>query len=292
MTEPLLEGVDAYIASHRDRILAELFSLIRQPSVSARGEGMQPCADLLASLMQASGVESVEQIATAGYPVVYGAVEGLRKDKTLLVYGHYDVQAPEPLDAWVSPPFEPEIRDGKIYGRGSSDNKAQLFIFLKAVEILRALTGEAPLNMRFLFEGEEEIGSPNLAGFARANRARLQADATVFSDGHRHQSGRPTATLGVKGMLYVELSVDAAGRDHHSMHATSIPNPVWRLVWALNALRSASDAINIPGFHASVRAPTALEAAAIEGIPEAESLAAEFGVDALLPGRVRDGYHW
>lgn len=292
MAQHLLEGVDAYVATHRDRILAELFSLIGQPSISARGEGMQQCADLLSNLMRSSGVGSAELIATAGYPVVYGEVEGARKDKTLLVYGHYDVQAPEPLDAWISPPFEPEIRDGKIYGRGSSDNKAQLFIFLKAVEILRALTGEVPLNVRFLFEGEEEIGSPNLADFARANRERLRADATVFSDGHRHQSGRPTATLGVKGMLYVELSVETAGHDHHSMHATSVPNPVWRLVWALNALRSASHEIIIPGFHDSVRTPTPLEAAAIEAIPEGETLAADFGVNALIPGRLRDGYHW
>src|SRR5262249_48946797 len=153
-------------------------------SISTRNEGMGECADLLAALMRAAGI-ATEIIATPRHPVVYGELLKLGAP-TMLIYGHYDVQPPEPLELWHSPPFEPTIRDGKIFGRGTSDNKAQLFTYVKAVEAMRAVHGELPVSLKFLYEGEEEIGSPNLEPFCAQNRARLAADLTYYSDSHIH----------------------------------------------------------------------------------------------------------
>ena len=164
---------DAYIEANRERFLAELFTLLRQPSISTRNEGMNECAALLAGQMRDVGI-TTEIVPTARHPVVYG--ELLKPGApTVLIYGHYDVQPPEPLELWDSPPFEPTIRNGKIYGRGTSDNKAQLFTYLKTVETMQATFGELPISLKFLYEGEEEIGSPNLKPFCEQNRERLAA---------------------------------------------------------------------------------------------------------------------
>src|SRR6185295_18948202 len=164
-------------------------------------------------------------------PVVYGSLGQGRR--TLLIYDHYDVQPPEPLELWHSPPFEPTERDGRVFGRGTSDNKAQLFTYLKTVETMRAVFGELPISLKFLYEGEEEIGSPNLKPFCEQNRDRLAANLTYYSDSHIHESGRPSLILGLKGMVYVELKARGTREDQHSMRATSVPNAAWRLVWAL-----------------------------------------------------------
>jgi acetylornithine deacetylase/succinyl-diaminopimelate desuccinylase-like protein len=150
---------DAYIEQNRERFLAELFTLLRQPSISTRNEGVTECANLLASQMRDVGI-TTEIIPTPRHPVVYGELPKPGAP-TVLIYGHYDVQPPEPLELWDSPPFEPAIRNGKIYGRGTSDNKAQLFTYLKTVETMKAVFGELPISLKFLYEGEEEIGSPN-----------------------------------------------------------------------------------------------------------------------------------
>ena len=283
--------VDAYIAANRDRFLSELFRLLRQPSISTRNEGMHECAALLASQMRDVGIKT-EIIPTARHPVVYGEIPKAGAP-TVLIYGHYDVQPPEPLDLWDSPPFEPAIRNGKIYGRGTSDNKAQLFTYLKTVETMWAARGGLPVSLKFLYEGEEEIGSPNLEPFVEANRARLAADLTYYSDSHIHESGRPILILGLKGMVYVELKARGVGTDQHSMRATSVPSAAWRLVWALSTLKDKSNRVLIPGFYDDVRPLTPLEREAVARIPvDAEKLKAFFGIDAFLQGRESSDFYF
>jgi acetylornithine deacetylase/succinyl-diaminopimelate desuccinylase-like protein len=282
--------MDAWIEENRERILEELFTFLRQPSISTRDEGMTETAELLAGMMRDVGIETTI-MPTARHPVVYGEIKR-GEGPTVLVYGHYDVQPPEPLELWTSPPFEPEIRDGKIYGRGTSDNKAQIFIYIKAVEALQAVAGDVPLNFKFLYEGEEEIGSPNLAPFCEEHREMLAADLTYFSDSHIHESGRPMLILGLKGMVYAELTARGPRIDQHSMRATGVPNPAWRLTWALNALKGPDNRVRIPGFYEDIRPLTNLERDAIARIPVDEGALCEFyGIDALLPGRMEDGYY-
>jgi len=285
------EKLDAYIEANRDRFLAELFTFLRQPSISTRNEGMNECAELLAGLMRDVGIDA-KVMETPRHPVVYGEIDKGAGTPTVLVYGHYDVQPPEPLELWTTPPFEPEIRNGKIYGRGTSDNKAQIFIYVKTIEALRVVTGDVPLSFKFLFEGEEEIGSPNLAPFAEANRDLLKADLTYYSDSHIHESGRPMIILGLKGMVYVELTARGARIDQHSMRATGVPNPAWRLVWALNTLKGPDNKVLIPGFYDDVRPLTNLERDTIARIPiDEQALLDFFGIDKFLPGRLQDGYY-
>lgn len=284
--------LDAYIEENRERFLEELFVFLRQPSISTRDEGMGECAELLAGLMRDVGIET-RIIETPRHPIVYGEIFKDADAPTVLVYGHYDVQPPEPLDLWTSPPFEPEIRNGKIYGRGTSDNKAQIFIYVKTMEALRAVTGDIPLNIKFLYEGEEEIGSPSLEPFIRENKEMLKADLAYFSDSHIHESGRPIVILGLKGMLYVELTARGARTDQHSMRATGVPNPAWKLTWALNTLKTADNKVAIPGFYDDVRPLTNLERETVAQIPvDEQELLTYFGIDKFLPGREQDGYYY
>lgn len=290
-TDDIQARLDAYIEDNKDRFLEELFVFLRQPSISTQNDGMDACAELLAGLMRDVGIDT-KIMETPRHPVVYGEIikEGA---PTVLVYGHYDVQPPEPLDLWTSPPFEPEIRNGKIYGRGTSDNKAQIFIYIKTIEALRAVTGDVPLSFKFLYEGEEEIGSPSLEPFVAENKDLLKADITYFSDSHIHESGRPMIILGLKGMVYVELTARGARIDQHSMRATSVPNPAWRLVWALNTLKGPDNKVAIEGFYDDVRPLTNLERETIAKIPVDEKALLDFyGIDGFLPGRVENGYYY
>ena len=252
---------------------------------------MNECAALLAGQMRDVGI-TTEIIPTPRHPVVYG--ELLKPGApTVLIYGHYDVQPPEPLELWHSPPFEPTIRDGKIYGRGTSDNKAQLFTYLKTVETMKATFGELPISLKFLYEGEEEIGSPNLKPFCEQNRERLAASLTYYSDSHIHESGRPILILGLKGMVYVELKARGTREDQHSMRATSVPSAAWRLVWALSTLKDANSRIAIRGFYDDVRPLTNLERTAVANIPVDEAKLKEFfGIDAFLKGRESSDYYF
>lgn len=282
---------EQYIDNNRSRFLEELFTLLRQPSISTRDEGVQECAEVLAGMMNRVGIET-RIMKTARHPVVYGEIikEGAT---TVLVYGHYDVQPPEPFEAWHSPPFEPSIRDGRIYCRGSSDNKSQLFSYVKAVEAFKETTGEIPVSIKFLYEGEEEIGSPNLAPFIREHGDLLKADLAFFSDSHIHESGRPLLILGLKGMVYVDLKVQCAADDTHSMRATSIPNPAWRLIWALSTIKDKDNRIHIPGFYDDVRELTDLEKEAVFEIPcDEEELRRYFGVEEFLPGRESNDFYF
>jgi acetylornithine deacetylase/succinyl-diaminopimelate desuccinylase-like protein len=282
---------DAYIEANRERFLAELFTLLRQPSISTRNEGVAECANLLAGQMRDVGI-TTEIIPTPRHPVVYGEVPKPGAP-TVLIYGHYDVQPPEPLELWDSPPFEPAIRNGKIFGRGTSDNKAQLFTYLKTVETMKAVFGELPISLKFLYEGEEEIGSPNLKPFCEQNKGKLAASLTYYSDSHIHESGRPILILGLKGMVYVELIARGTREDQHSMRATSVPSAAWRLTHALATLKDADSRIQIRGFYDDVRPLTNLERTAVANIPVDEAKLKEFfGIESFLQGRESSDYYF
>src|SRR5689334_2266100 len=224
---PELSRVFASIESHRQELLDRLIAYVRQPSISALGVGISEVAAYIADVMQRAGLQ-VRLIQTPGWPVVVGERLDVPGAPTVLLYGHYDVQPPEPLDAWASPPFEPTIRDGRIYARGVGDNKGQHFAQLLAIESHLAVTGTLPCNVIVLLEGEEEVGSPHIAEFVRTHRDRLKADFVVTADGPIHASGLPTVTYGVRGMASFELRAREAMRDVHSGGFGGIvPNPIW-----------------------------------------------------------------
>ena len=272
------EAVDRHIDDHLDDSLAELARLCAQPSISAQGIGILECAELVGEMLRRRGF-SVEIVPTGGNPVVYAAADGAA-DRTMLFYCHYDVQPPEPLELWSSPPFEPSIRDGKMYARGVSDDKGHIQCRLAALDALKAVSGEYPCRVKFVIEGEEEVSSVSLPGFIRANAERLRADACVWEFGGVDAYDRPVQYLGLRGICYVELSVTTADLDAHSGLGGSIfPNAAWRLVWALNTLKDRDERIRIPGFYDNVVPPTARDMELLAAVPdESADLIARYGL--------------
>ena len=240
-----------------DAFVSELQEAVRKPSIAAQNIGMEDAAQYFKNLMDGYGIDA-RLIPTKGYPVVYGEVKG-KSEKSVLFYNHYDVQPPDPLDEWESEPFGAEIRDGRIFGRGVSDNKGNACARIQAVGTMLKLRKELPLTVKFLIEGEEEIGSPSLSDFVKNNACLLKSDYGVWESGYMNPNGRPGIYLGVKGMLYVELLAKGASKDMHSGSATTIPNPAWRLVWALSSIKNPEEQILIPGFYDDVLPPTAKE---------------------------------
>lgn len=261
-----MEKVFHYIETHRDRFIAELSTLLAQPSISAQNKGIQECAVLLKGMMESLGIQT-QILPTRRHPVVYGELRHPAATRTLLIYGHYDVQPPEPLALWDSPPFEPTLRNGRIYARGSGDDKGQFFAHLKAVEAFQRTETPLPLNLKFIFEGEEEIGSPSLRPFVEERKSLLAADAVYYADGPGHESGKQMLFLGLKGLLYLEFHCRAANRDLHSMRAAAVPSGAWQLLRALNSCKDAQDQILIEGFYENVLEPTAAEREAMHKIP-------------------------
>jgi acetylornithine deacetylase/succinyl-diaminopimelate desuccinylase-like protein len=280
MTNP----IDRYLQTHLDESIAELSRLCAQPSVAAQNWGMRECAALVAEMLRQRGF-AVQVLETGGAPVVFGERRG-KGDKTLLFYNHYDVQPAEPLDLWVSPPFEPALRDGKLYARGVSDDKGHLVSRLFAIDALLAEAGELPCNVKFIVEGEEEISSVHLPAFVRDHTALLAADACVWEFGGVDHHDRPNQSLGMRGICYVELSVETANQDVHSGLGGSIfPNAAWRLVWALNSLKGPDERIRIPGFYDPVRPPSPRDRQLMEALPEVgEEYRQRYGLDHFLKG--------
>ncbi|MBI4280303.1 MAG: M20/M25/M40 family metallo-hydrolase [Armatimonadetes bacterium] len=259
--------LDRWVDAHRDQHLDLLFRLVRQPSISAQGVGVEECAALLMETMRDVGLEP-SLISTPGQPVVYGERIEDPSRPTVLFYGHYDVQPPEPLELWQSPPFEPTIRDGRIYARGIADNKGQHLAHLLAIQAFREVQGRVPVNVKVVLEGEEESASPNLAAFVRQHRRRLRADLAYTADGGMHPSGRPIVCFGVRGILYVELETRGAASDYHSGNKGNVlPNPAWELVELLAKMRDEKGRVRIPGFYRRVRPPSAYEREALRRIP-------------------------
>jgi acetylornithine deacetylase/succinyl-diaminopimelate desuccinylase-like protein len=267
------------------RALERLKRFCRQPSVSAQHLGIQECAQLVREMLEEVGLSSrVIPTAVEGYPVVFGEMRG-RSPRTILFYNHYDVQPAEPFDEWLSPPFEPEEREGRLYARGVSDNKGHIVSRLAAIEALLQVYGELPCSVKFVIEGAEEIGSPGLHRFVEEHRELLLADACIWEGGGVNWRGQPQVVLGLKGILYVELECRAASRDSHSSYATIVPNPAWRLVWALSTLKDAQERVLIPGFYDDVRPPSEEELRAIDAIPpEEERLRESLGLKEFLLG--------
>ena len=251
----------AYIQKNREKFLSELLSLLKIPSVSADPsftKDVNDCAEILAMNLREIGIESVEICQTAGFPIVYGEKIIDESLPTVLVYGHYDVQPADPLDLWTSPPFEPQLKqteihpDGAIFARGSCDDKGQMFMHVKAVEAMLQ-SGELPCNVKFMIEGEEEVGSVNLGVFIKQNKEKLKADIILVSDTGMLANDVPSITTGLRGLSYVEVEVVGPNRDLHSgLYGGCVANPINILTEMIASLHDKEGKITIPGFYDSV----------------------------------------
>ena len=244
-----------YIAENRERFFEELFSLLRIPSVSSLEEhrpDMVRCAERLAELLKEAGAADAAVYPTAGHPVVFASRKVSEEASTVLVYGHYDVQPVDPVELWKSDPFEPEIRDGAIYARGANDDKGQLFMHLKAFEYL-VRTGQLKHNVKFIFEGEEEIGSPSLAAWAKEHRDMLKADVILVSDTTMISEEVPSINCGMRGLAYVEVKVTGPDKDLHSGHyGGAVANPINVLCDMISSLIDKDGRITVKGFYDDV----------------------------------------
>jgi len=275
---------EAYIEANRDRFLNEFGQFIAQPSVAAQKRGVREMAVLVAARLDAIGAE-VTVSETEDAPIVFAEQGPPDAPRTLLIYNHYDVQPEDPLDLWKSPPFEMTIREGRIYGRGVADDKGELLSRIQAVEAWLATQGELPVRIKWVIEGEEEEGSHHLNGWARAHAAQLQADGILWEGAGYDEEGRPTFGTGVKGDAYFELRCKGPSHDLHSSVAPIVPNPAWRLVWALSTLKNERDEITLDGYLDHVAPLSPAESAAIDAIPMAfEETRARYGIDQWLNG--------
>lgn len=261
----------AYARKNQGRFLDELKALLRIPSVSTLPEHKGDCrraAEVLAADLKKIGMEHVRMIETEGHPLVYADWLHAAGKPTVLVYGHYDVQPPDPLDEWLSPPFEPTERDGNLYARGAVDDKGQVMTEMKALESLLAANGALPLNVRVLLEGEEEVGGEGIAHFVASKPAELKADFALVCDTEMFAPGLPTLCVGLRGMIYTELEVRGARTDLHSgMYGGAAPNPFVAMAQILAGLKDPQGRILIPGFYDDMIPPSAEELAAWQSLP-------------------------
>jgi acetylornithine deacetylase/succinyl-diaminopimelate desuccinylase-like protein len=266
-SQPDLSLLFNTIDQKHEPFVARLIDYLCTPSISAYGEGMDKVAEILLAWLKQLGLETRLE-PTAGWPMVVAKSEFQRGKKTVLLYGHYDVQPPDPLEAWVTPPFEPTIRDGRIYARGAADNKGQHFAQLLALETLLACYQRLPCNVIVLLEGEEEIGSPHIHEFLQTHQDEFAADLVIISDGPLDISGRARLQFGVRGVLSFELRAHGAKSDLHSGNwGGVVPNPIWSLVHVLSTMKNSQGEITIKGFYDNVKAPSELERAAAAKLP-------------------------
>lgn len=246
-----------YVDSSRSRFVTELKDFVRFPTVSAQAThsvDLRRCADWLANHLRRIGLNHVDIVPTRRHPIVYAESKLLAHRPTVLIYGHYDVQPPDPLNEWQTPPFHPIVRGGNLYGRGACDDKGQMFAHIKAIESYLQTEGSLPVNVKCLFEGEEEIGSPNLPKFLNANRQRLRADVAVMSDMPILAPNRPAITYAMRGALSVEIDITGPGRDLHSgIFGGAVHNPLQVLCELIARLHDSRGRITIPGFYDRVR---------------------------------------
>ena len=278
-----MQRFQAYIDANRKRYLDELGGLLPPPRVPAHREGPKGMAGLVPARLERLGAV-VRRYEVGGSPPILYAELG-QGAQTLLVYNHYDVQPADPLDEWQSPPFQPQVRDGHLYGRGVADDKGDLLCRLQAIEAYQEVFGGLPLRVKFLIEGEEEVGSPHLRTFAEQHADFLEADGCLWEGGEKDSAGRFVLTLGVKGICYLELAVATAATDMHSMWGGIVPNAAWRLTWALSSLKNEADEILIDGLLEHVRFPTAAERAQLAALPFAEDqIREDFGFGSFVRG--------
>jgi acetylornithine deacetylase/succinyl-diaminopimelate desuccinylase-like protein len=278
----------AYARENHPRFLDELKALLRIPSISTLPEHKSDCrraAETLAADLKQIGMENLRLIETEGHPLVYADWLHAAGKPTVLVYGHYDVQPPDPLDEWLTPPFEPTERNGNLYARGAVDDKGQVVAQVKALESLLAATGKLPLNVRVLLEGEEEVGGEGIARYVASKPADLKADFALVSDTEMFAPGLPTLCVGLRGMIYTELEVRGARTDLHSgMYGGAAPNPFVSLAQILARLKDEHGHILIPGFYDEIIPPSPEELAAWESLPfdEEQYRIAEVGSRQLV----------
>jgi acetylornithine deacetylase/succinyl-diaminopimelate desuccinylase-like protein len=280
-----METWKEYQQKNKERFLNEMIELLRIPSVSAKSEhkkDMLLCAEAVKNSLLSSGADTAEIMPTEGHPVVYGEKIIDKNKPTVLVYGHYDVQPAEPLELWHSGPFEPVIKDGKVYARGSADDKGQFFMHVKALETL-VETKTMSTNIKFLIEGEEEIGSPNLGNFVAENKELLKADVILISDSSMLSMDHPSLDIGVRGLSYIEVEVTGADRDLHSgIYGGAVANPVTILAKMIASCHDENNHITIPGFYDDVLEASAEERALMNEAPYDENeYKKEVGVNEL-----------
>lgn len=280
-----MQKIKDYVSANKDRFLEELFALLRFPSVSADPkfkEDVIKTAEFVAQKLRDAGADNVEVCPTAGYPIVYGEKSLDPSLPTVLVYGHYDVQPADPLELWDTPPFEPTVRDGKIYARGAADDKGQFYMHVKAFEYMME-NQELPCNIKFMIEGEEEVGSANLGIFVKENKERLKADVIVISDTAMISLEQPSIETGLRGLSYVEIEVTGPNRDLHSgVYGGAVANPATILSKMIASLHDENNHITIPGFYDDVVELSDEERAALNSAPfSIEEYKMDLGVDEV-----------
>ncbi len=295
----LLQDATAHLRAHADRHLADLLAFAAIPSVStdpAYQEGMAAAADWVSRRMKRAGLEQVQVLPTGRHPVVYGEWLHAGDAPTLLIYGHYDVQPPDPLDAWQSPPFAPTVREGRVYARGVSDDKGPMLIPILVAEAFLHSGGQLPVNVKFMFEGEEEIGSPSLAPFAAAHGELLAADFVLSADGAMWRSDLPSVIVASRGLVGLNFTVTGAAKDLHSgRHGGGIANPLHALARLVASLHDEDGRVAVEGFYSQVEELSPQERQAIQAIPfDEEQYLADVGAPALVgePGYTLLERHW
>lgn len=280
-------ATDVFVRENQDRLLEELKTFLKIPSISTLPEhkgDVDRAARFVADSLGTAGLENVEIIPTAGHPLVYADWLHAPGKPTVLCYGHYDVQPPDPLDLWTTPPFEPTIRDGNLYARGSADDKGQMYMHIKAVETLRAVNGTLPVNVKFLIEGEEEVGGESIAKYVAENPQKLKADVALVSDTALYAEGIPTLCIGLRGLIYMEVTATGPMRDLHSgLYGGAAPNAVFGLIELLSKAKNSGGVIKIPGIYDDVEPPAPAEKESWEKLPfrEKDFLKKEVGATRL-----------
>lgn len=276
-----MKKVYSYIESHQDEYIKLLKDFCNQPSVSAENIGMEEMAALVKKTLVSLGAE-IEQIETSGYPIIYGEINQ-GKERVLTFYNHYDVQPVDPLDQWKTDPFESTIIDGRFFARGSGDNKGSMLSRICAIDAYQKVYGKLPLNIKFIIEGEEEVGSPHLKEFSEKYPEKLCTNGIIWEGGSKNINGPLQVALGVKGLCYVELRARGANNDLHSSNAAIVENPAWRLVWALSTLKNEKDEILIDGFYDTIKQPTQEDIKYLENmLYEEEVMKKSMGIKSFI----------
>ena len=281
----IIVNVLKHVDSHMDALVSDLQTLIRQPSVSAKNEGIEECAKLVSKLLKKSGISSeILRLKKHVAPVVFGEIKSKQNPgKTLMFYNHYDVQPAEPFDLWDDPPFSGIRKGNKIFGRGATDDKGELITRIKAVEACLKTTGDVPCNVKFVIEGEEETGSAHIEDYLKKYKKKFSCDGVIWEFGYVDAKNRPIIGLGMKGLLFVELSVKESIRDAHSSLAVLIKNPAWRLIDAIKTLRDSDGKILIKDWYKEVTPFSKNDLELIKTEPFDENVfKKEFGVTSFV----------
>jgi acetylornithine deacetylase/succinyl-diaminopimelate desuccinylase-like protein len=289
--EIIKEKIDTYIEENLDFYIEELKCLCAQPSVSASGEGIQQMSKMIVKTFEKFGFD-VHEFDTLGNPIIVGKING-KDEKNLLFFNHYDVQPPEPLEEWVTPPFKPDVREGALFARGAQDDKGEFLGRIAAVKaVQKAYGGTLPCGVTFVVEGEEEIGSPNINQFVQEHIDLLPCQAAVWEEGGIGHGGGLYNYLGVRGILAVELSIGVMAIDAHSGGAHMLPNAAWQLIWALNSLKDQSENILIEGFYDEVKPPSQIDLKLLKNSPmTAETVQNQYSFRKLIGGITKDNFH-